>query len=352
MLYLDAVLRKNMQCPPIWFMRQAGRYHSHYQGMKRRFSFMELCKIPEAAAEVTFGPIMDFDFDSAILFSDLLFPLEVIGMGLRYDPGPKLDWHFSQISDAARLNPEQKSAQELVQGIAYQGQALRLIRKHLAPQKALLGFVGGPLTLFYYAAEGSHQGASAQPGNAKSGLRDGRFETFNKIIVPLLIENMCLQASSGADAIAIMDTCAGEIEPWLYKNEVIPSLHEVMTKFRSRHPNTPVVYYSKGTHAGHWQHLKHLPFECLGIDWNPSLAETLEEWGDRWSIQGNFDPHRLLLPKDAFRKELEHFFKPLIKLPREKLKGWVCGLGHGVLQQTPESNVKEFIQYHREVFQS
>src|SRR4051812_28548836 len=85
-LYLDAVLRRNSNRPPVWFMRQAGRYHSHYQGMKQRYSFLELCKIPEAAAEVTFGPIDDFDFDAAILFSDLLFPLEVLGMGLQYVP--------------------------------------------------------------------------------------------------------------------------------------------------------------------------------------------------------------------------------------------------------------------------
>jgi uroporphyrinogen decarboxylase len=93
-LYTDAIFRTNTKRPPVWFMRQAGRYHSHYQGMKRKNTFMELCKVPELACEVTLGPILDFDFDAAILFSDLLFPLEVIGMGLDYVPGPKLGWNL------------------------------------------------------------------------------------------------------------------------------------------------------------------------------------------------------------------------------------------------------------------
>ena len=148
-LYSNAVLKKNLLRPPVWFMRQAGRYHSHYQGMKQKNTFMELCKVPELACEVTMGPIRDFDFDAAILFSDLLFPLEVLGMGLEYIPGPKLGWHLKSNSDLSKLNPTQKSTAELIDGIAYQGKAMKMIRSKLAPSKSLLGFVGGPLTLFY-----------------------------------------------------------------------------------------------------------------------------------------------------------------------------------------------------------
>ncbi len=348
-LYLNAVLKKNTQRPPVWFMRQAGRYHSHYQMMKRKYTFMELCKIPEAATEVTFGPIQDFDFDAAILFSDLLFPLEVLGMGLEYVPGPKLGWHLTDKSQLNKLNPEGLTPQELVQKIGYQGEALKRIRAGLAPEKSLLGFVGGPLTLFYYAVEGSHQGALSL---AKSGLTDGRYEGFFKILAPLLIENMCLQASSGADAVAMMDTCAGEVEPALYREVVVPTIREVLIQFRRRHPHTPVVYYSKGTGPWHWQHLDGVPFECLGIDWHPSISEVLNTWGSQWSIQGNFDPHLMLLPPDACKNEIKKFFEPILKLPREKLNGWICGLGHGVLQWTPEENVRAFLKYQKEVFPS
>jgi uroporphyrinogen decarboxylase len=346
-LYAEAIARKNTARPPVWFMRQAGRYHNHYQTMKRKNTFMELCKVPELACEVTLGPIRDFNFDAAILFSDLLFPLEVIGMGLEYVPGPKLAWHLKELSDLKKLNPQNKTAKELVDGIAYQGKALTLIRSQLPKEKSLLGFVGGPLTLFYYAVEGSHQGSLDE---ARRGLTDGRFDGFLKIMIPLLIENMSLQASTGADAVAVMDTCAGEVEPHLYQSVVIPALREVLTGFRRRYPNTPVVYYSKGTGPTHWQYLDGLPFECLGIDWNTPIHQVLEDFGSRWSIQGNFDPHKMILTEQACLKEIETFFEPVLKLPSEKLKGWVCGLGHGVLQWTPEENVRQFLRYQKEVF--
>ncbi|MBC7395859.1 MAG: uroporphyrinogen decarboxylase [Bdellovibrionales bacterium] len=348
-LYTNAVFKKNHGRPPVWMMRQAGRYHSHYQNMKRQNTFMELCKVPELACEVTMGPIRDFDFDAAILFSDLLFPLEVLGMGLEYIPGPKLAWHLKELSDLSRLNPDKKTTAELIEGIAYQGKALNLIRAALDPKKSLLGFVGGPMTLFYYAAEGSHQGTLQ---NAKSGLTDGRFDGFYKVLAPLLIENMCLQAKNGADAVAMMDTCAGEIDPALYREVVVPAIRDVLIQFRRRHPNTPVVYYSKGTGPWHWQHLESLPFECLGVDWKTPMAETLQNFGSKWSIQGNFDPNLMLLPEQACLKEIEKFFDPILKLPREKLQGWVCGLGHGVIQWTPEENVRNFLRYQKEVFSS
>jgi uroporphyrinogen decarboxylase len=346
-LYFDAIHRRNSGRPPVWFMRQAGRYHSHYQSLKQRHSFMDLCKIPELAAETTFGPIRDFDFDAAILFSDLLFPLEILGMGLEYSPGPKLGWHLKDRSDLAKLNPGRKSPQELVQEIRYQGQALGLIRKGLDRSKSLLGFVGGPLTLFFYAVEGSHQGSLQ---SARTGLTDGRYDGFFEILAPFLLENMSLQARSGADAVAVMDTCAGEVEPELYREVVVPTLREVLSRFRERHPDTPLVYYSKGTGPEHWKHLEGLPFECLGIDWHSHLPEVLANFGTRWAIQGNFDPHLMVLPEDDCRREIEKFFAPILKLPRSALRGWVCGLGHGVLQTTPEQNVRNFLRYQKEMF--
>jgi uroporphyrinogen decarboxylase len=352
-LYLNAVHKNNHARPPVWFMRQAGRYHSHYQMMKRRHTFMELCKIPEAATEVTFGPIQDFNFDAAILFSDLLFPLEVLGMGLDYVPGPRLGWHLQNLADLKKLNPKQETPKELVEKMNYQGKALQMIRSKLAPEKALLGFVGGPLTLFYYAVEGSHQAITTQaPRTAREGLTDGRFDGFNEILLPVLIENMCMQARSGADAVAMMDTCAGEIDAPLYRQVVVPVLREAIIQFRRKHPNTPVVYYSKGTGPSHWQHLEGIPFECLGIDSSYPIDLALSEFGHRWSIQGNFDQEKMLLPELQLKPQLDAFFNSVTRLPREKLKGWICGLGHGVLQWTPEQNVRLFLKMQKEIFSS
>ncbi|HVK79863.1 MAG TPA: uroporphyrinogen decarboxylase family protein, partial [Verrucomicrobiae bacterium] len=140
--------------PPIWFMRQAGRYHDHYQALKRDHSFVELCKVPELAAETAMGPIRDFDFDVSIFFSDLLFPLEALGMGLEYSPGPKLGWQLREESDLKRLRP----VAEALPHLEFQRAALAATRAALPATKSLLGFVGGPWTLFTYAVAGGHSG--------------------------------------------------------------------------------------------------------------------------------------------------------------------------------------------------
>src|SRR5450631_2946385 len=122
-----ALARRNPGRPPVWFMRQAGRYHRHYQRLRAQHEFMDLCKRPELAVEVTLGPIEDFGFDAAILFSDLLFPLQAMGMGLRYDPGPKLDWHLRSSADLARL----KGGADRAAHMSFQAEAITRLRARL-----------------------------------------------------------------------------------------------------------------------------------------------------------------------------------------------------------------------------
>ncbi len=344
-LFESALARKNLGRPPVWFMRQAGRYHSHYQAIRKQYSFVELCKNPEVACEATMGPIQDFDFDAAILFSDLLFPLEVMGMGLRYEEGPKLDWHLRQKSDLGNL----KGGAQLVDGLMYQAEAMKLIRKRLAPEKGLLGFVGGPLTLFCYAVEGSHQG---NLDSARSGMKDGRFEGFFEKLKDLLVANMRIQAQAGASTIAVLDTCAGEFSATEYGQYARGALRSVLESFRAQVPGTPIVYYSKGTSWNHWDSLIDLPIAGLGVDWRTEISEVLSKFGDRWAIQGNVDPHWLFLEPAELESRLRKVFDSVLKLPAESRKGWICGLGHGVLPKTPEANVKLFLKVQREMFSS
>ena len=140
-LFQQAIRRENSGRPPVWFLRQAGRYHSHYQNLRARNSFMDVCKKPEIACEAALGPVQDFGFDAAILFSDLLFPLEAMGMGLEYSPGPKLAWHIETPEDAERLD----SGSNLVSQLAFQAEAVRLTRQHLPASTGLLGFVAAHL---------------------------------------------------------------------------------------------------------------------------------------------------------------------------------------------------------------
>jgi uroporphyrinogen decarboxylase len=337
-----ALQRRNPGRPPVWFMRQAGRYHSHYQALKREHDFMTLCKNPQLACEVTLGPICDFDFDAAILFSDLLFPLEVMGMGLRYSPGPELDWHLRTRADLGRLT----GGRERVAELEFQAEAMRLIRAALPAEKGLLGFVGGPLTLFFYAVAGSHKG---DVSDALVGLDDGRFEGFCEALMELLVANIVLQFKAGADTVAVMDTAAGEISLESFQRHVVPRLAELFHAVRAQVPAAAFTYYSRLTGPAHWRALAGLPLGCLGVDWVHPLPEVLAEVGGRWAVQGNFDPSLLLLPTAELRPHLLRFFAAAQTADPARRAGWVCGLGHGVLPGTPEAHVRLFLELQREL---
>jgi uroporphyrinogen decarboxylase len=338
-----ALARRNGGRPPVWFMRQAGRYHRHYQLLRAKHEFIALCKQPELAAEVTLGPIEDFGFDAAILFSDLLFPLEAMGMGLRYAPGPQLSWHLDTRADLARLHGGAARAAHM----DFQAEAIALLRARLPADRALIGFVGGPFTLYAYAAAGSHQGFVRE---GPDGLDDGRYEGFNDALRELLAGNMALQAEAGADCVAIFDTAAGTLGPAAFARHVAAPLAAVLEQFRARCPDTPVIYYSRDTGPAHWEALRGLDFQCLGVDWRHDLVEVLRTQGEQWSVQGNIDPEWLLLPAARLEPLLREKFARVLEQPAALRAGWVCGLGHGVLQTTPEENVRLALRVQREMF--
>jgi uroporphyrinogen decarboxylase len=226
---------------------------------------------------------------------------------------------------------------------------MKRIRAELSSEKGLLGFVGGPLTLYCYAVEGTHSGALE---SARAGFDDGRFEAFAEKLLEFLPENMALQARAGADTVAILDTCAGEFSPELYRSRVLPILQTLFKRFSVLCPDVPISYYSKGSGPAHWETLVDTPVAYLGIDWNHDLAKVLERWSERFAIQGNIDPHWLFLETPELERRLREVFGRVKALPREMRRGWICGLGHGVLPQTPENHVKLFVKLQREVFGS
>ena len=256
---------------------------------------------------------------------------------------PRLDWHVKTTVDANRL----RSGGELVSALAFQAEAIRQTLDRLPRSKGFLGFVGGPLTLYFYATEGSHKGDLA---GAHAGLRDGRYELFCEKLLDLLVENMVLQAEAGADTVAVLDTCAGELSPADYRSVAVPVLAELMRRFKERCPNTPITYYSKNTGETHWEALVDLPISCMGIDWHHDLAHVLKNWSSQWAIQGNVDPNWLFLETDELIARLGRVFTSVKRLPEEHRRGWICGLGHGVLPGTPEHNVRAFLRTQREYF--
>jgi uroporphyrinogen decarboxylase len=342
-LLLDALARRNTRRPPVWFMRQAGRYHSHYQKLRAKHEFIELCKNPALAVEVTMGPIEDFGFDAAILFSDLLFPLEAMGMGLRYAPGPMLDWHLHELADIARLRGGAEQASQL----GFQAEAITRLRKRLPADRALIGFVGAPFTLYAYAAKGSHEGFGR---TGLPGLDNGLYAGFCAKLQGLLAANIALQASAGADCVAIFDTSAGSLNTTEFAQHAAAPLAAVVAEFRRSHPKTPLIYYSRGTGPEHWAALRAVDIQCLGVDWRQDLPATLESQTPHWAVQGNIDPDWMLLPAAELEPKLREVWGRVRALPAAVRAAWVCGLGHGVLPGVPEANVRLALAIQKEMF--
>lgn len=333
--FQNALARQTQSTPPIWLMRQAGRYHKHYQALRQKHSFMDLCKQPELAAEVALGPVLEFDFDAAILFSDLLFPLEALGMGLEYtDKGPRLGWNLNE-----QTLPQLRSVADAWPGLLFQGEAMRATRQRIPADRSLIGFVGGPWTLFVYAVEGSHKGSLVESKKLLS-----LFSRFCETMVPLLQRNIELQLEGGAEVVMIFDTAAGELSPDIFNAVVVPQLRVLTGKNAAR-----IGYYSKGTQPAHLcdSLFKGGELAGVGVDSGWNMLDALDLFG-RSFVQGNFDQALLFSEPAELQQHLMRYLAPFAEKPRP---GWICGLGHGILPGTPEDNVRLFVNTVREVIQ-
>lgn len=327
---------------PVWFMRQAGRYHSHYQNIKKDSDFMTMCKNPKLACDVTMGPIEEFDFDAAILFSDLLFPLEQMGLGLTYAPGPKLEKHLNAPEKLKEISIKEEASQYY----SFQREACANLRQALPENKTLLGFVGAPWTLYTYAVDGGHSGNLINP---KKGFYDGRWQSFCELLFENVLEEMNQQALGGAQGMCLFDTAAGECTFEDYRDYILPQIRKITQAFKKDHPEVQVIYYSKHTHLNYLKEIQEDSIDVLGIDWRVDLVEALKELGNDYRIQGNFDPAHLHLPWSELEKKLEAWWQRL-STSGVNLDRWICGLGHGVLQHTPEENVLNTVKYIHDNF--
>ena len=340
LLFNNALNRVPQKIPPIWFMRQAGRYHSHYQNLKVEYSFEELCKNPELSAKTALGPIEDFDFDVSILFSDILFPLEALGMDLSYNPGPV----FRKFIDPNNFD-ELKSVNEAIIDLNFQGDALKLTREVLPNNKSLIGFIGGPWTVTSY-------GTGMNKGVDYKGKLNNDFisKLLIEKIIPLLKKNIELQISSGAEIVMIFDTDASRIgdpedfktySSLVYENLVKPFNNKV--GFFAKYP-FDYNFFIKNINSK-----EDFTLAGIGIDHTFELSEYLKKT-KRGFIQGNFSQDILTKPIDDVKRSLDLYLEPIIDLDLSERAGWVCGLGHGILKTTPEENVRYFIKTIRETF--
>ena len=318
--FYNALHRIEQKIPPIWLMRQAGRYHLHYQNLKTKHTFEELCKTPELICETTMGPIQDFDFDAAILFSDILFPLDYLGMGLTFNPGPE----FSNPLTEQILNQEKE--QSFSDYIKFQINGLTMIRDTLPKNKSLIGFVGAPYTLFKFAQ---------RHPQSNSKLLDN----FLPIVEKILEENIDLQFSVDLDILMIFDTEAQHLSLDEFNKNVKPFIEKIAIKYPGK-----IGYFTKDIDNEKFESLKTIiDLKLTVVGSNQDIFSKLSN--TNLSLQGNFFNEYLAIEDiNDFKKHLANFIKYIKNQDLSKRAGWICSLDHGVLKTTPEQNVKLFIE--------
>ena len=334
--FTNSLNRTPQKGPPVWFMRQAGRYHDHYQALKKDHTFEELCKNPLLAAETAMGPINEFDFDVAILFSDILFPLEALGMDLSYNPGPQFGLHLNEENANSLL-----VNQNPISFMNFQGEAIERTVERLPKEKSFIGFVGGPWTLISYACNINKDSRQINLNNFQIGLLDN-------VILPLLKENIKLQLNAGAEVVMIFDSAAHQLD----EEDLNTYLEKTFNSLAKEFPNKVGYYAKDGINYETIiakQNDHEIDLAGMGLDSNIDIRDYFKKTTNGF-VQGNFSEHFLTLPHEEFLPKLDMFINQMSDLTPEDRAGWVCGLGHGVLKTTPQENVKEFVRRIREAF--
>ena len=334
--FSNAIKKVPQKVPPIWFMRQAGRYHSHYQGLRKKHSFVELCKQPELAAEVAMGPINDFDYDVAILFSDILFPLESLGLKLDYKPGPTFE---NLLTPDSLKNLD--SSDKIVDDMKFQSNALSITRNALSENKSLVGFVGGPWTLLSY-------GTGIKNETNIDDLHKNEFyeKLLYDALIPALYQIIEMQLKSSAEIVYMFDTNASQLQSNYFIGKYIEEIKEGIF---SAFPNQ-VAYFCKENPIL-VDPKSNLKYQLAGMVYGENEGlETILPKLESGFLQGNFDPKNLLLPEKEFQFEVDNFIKIFRNLSDTERSGWVCSLSHGVLPKAREDNVRYFIEKVRSNF--
>ena len=335
--FYNALNRVPQPVPPIWFMRQAGRYHSHYQGLRKKYSFETLCKNPELAAEVACGPINDFDYDVAILFSDILFPLEMFDLQLSYNPGPTFENYLNK--DHVKKKIDDLQVEEHLQ---FQSEALKITKSMLPRDKSLVGFIGGPWTIISYGLNLNKE-SEVNVSLAEPFIE----ELLYDLLIPILRKNIKMQLESGAEIVYVFDTNSKQLDKDYFEKKYLKKIEKALFQpFPKK-----IAYFSKNKSFYDINEMETNSYELAGTVF--PMEEGFRSYigkSKKGFVQGNFSPISLLKPHSDFLLDFNVFLKKMKSLSVANRTGWICSLNHGVLPKTPEINVRHFIQAIREQF--
>ena len=338
-LLLSAALGNKINRPPVWMMRQAGRYMKIYRDLREKYpSFRERSENPELSYEISMQPYYAFKPDGVILFSDILTPLP--GMGINFEiiesKGPIIEdpiRNIDQISQLRELNPSES--------LGFVGEVLKSLRRDINEDSTLLGFVGAPWTLAAYVVEGK----SSKNYSIIKAMAFREPNMLHKLLDHFAIsigEYLKFQIKSGAQVVQIFDSWAGQLSPQDYDTFAGPYQKKVVDIVKKEFPNTPIILYISGS-AGVIERMAKTGVDIISLDWTVDIKEASERIPDSVGIQGNIDPGILFGDEDIIKKRINETF--------EKIKGrkYILNLGHGILPGTPESNAKTFFEHSKKL---
>jgi uroporphyrinogen decarboxylase len=328
-LFLRACRFEPVERVPVWIMRQAGRYLPEYQAVRKNHSFLEICKTPEVAAEVSLQPFRVLDVDAVIVFSDILIVAEAMGLPLDVpDSGPVLSNPVRDLVAVRRLRDFDPAGDT-----RFVGDAIRAICKEVGPDVPVIGFAAAPWTLACYMIEGQTRGDISR---AKQMLRSEP-EIVRELlerIARATAEYLKSQIAAGAAVIQLFDTWAGELTRSEYDAFELPATKMVYELLG--HPSVPKILYAKGS-AHLLESLAVSGADVVSVDWRTDLAEARQKLGRKVALQGNVDPAILLGPQPDVRRAAQTAVEKTGGL------GHILNLGHGILPTTPVSNAKAFV---------
>lgn len=336
--FIHAAKNQDVDRPPVWLMRQAGRYLPEYRAIKTLHNTKEMMQTPEIACEITLQPVDILGVDAAILYSDILMIPDAMGQGLSFAQGEGPVFDFA-IRDEAALN--RLNICGVTERLSYVFETVKLCVKKLPADYPLLGFAGAPFTVACYmiAGRGSKNFAEVK---ALAWEHPKVFHTLLSTLTDATIEYLTKQADAGVAAIQLFDTWAGLLAPEDYRTLAKPYAERVFAALKKL--GLPTIYYLKG---GHYllQEMATLPNDVIGVDWRVDLKFASNITGGRFAIQGNFDPDLLMTTPKLIEERLK---KMLSEIPNPK-KGYIINLGHGVEQNTPVDNVSFFVKKAQEL---
>src|SRR6202165_2595534 len=333
--FLDACRRRPPDVRPVWFMRQGRRYMKQYRDIRAKAGILEICKRPDLAAQVTLQPVEILDVDAAIIFADLLLPVEPMGLKLKFVAG-----EGPNIANPVRTSDDVDSLSiSNTDELGYVGEAIQLVVRQLGGRVPVIGFVGAPFTLASYMIEG---------GPSKSFIRTKammyRDETLWRRLMGKLVDVLgpfaIAQATAGARAIQVFDSWVGALGPDDYVRYVAPYSRALIERIRTA--SVPVIHFGTGC-SGYFRELHAAGGDVMSCDWRINIDQAWMDISYRSAIQGNLDPTILFAPMPEL-----NWHSPALRRGPGPRRGHIFNLGHGILPETPVENVKACVEIVRD----